>query len=197
MTCSAARALAALAFAGCLVACAEPAAAARNRRPTLADLTNPFLAPERTGWLIGAVSRLATEEEIEAYLALREDKEAEAFVDAFWQRRDPDPLIPGNPVLEAFQIRSAQADKAYSESGYLGRRTDRGTIFVLYGAPGAIDFEVGRGPGGSPVEKWLYSDKTPPGIDGKKPQGAYRFAKRGDLTVFFTPHLQPRLPSPD
>lgn len=195
MTCSGARALAALALAGCLAACGG-GTASTTRRPTLADLTNPFLAPERTGWLIGAVSRLATQGEIDAYLALRDDEEAKAFVEAFWQRRDPDPLIPGNPAREHFTARAAQADKAFSEAGYLGRRTDRGTVFVLYGPPEAVDFEVGRGPGGSPVEKWLYTQKTQPGLDGKRPQGAYRFVKRGDLTVFYQPHVQPRLPLP-
>jgi GWxTD domain-containing protein len=189
-----------LVLTGCLVVCPDAATAAKPRRPqrlTLADLTNPFLSPERTGWLIGAVSRLATQEEIDGYLALRDDAQAKAFVDGFWQRRDPDPLIPGNPVREHFEARSAQADKAFGEAGYLGRRTDRGTIFVLYGPPEAVDFEVGRGPSGSPVEKWIYTEKTPSGLDGKRPQGAYRFAKRGDLTVFYLPHLQPRLPNPD
>ena len=198
MTCSAApRAVAALAVVGCLAVSADPVVAARPKQRTLADLTNPFLSPERTGWLIGAVSRLATEKEIEEYLALRDDEEARAFIEAFWERRDPDSLIPGNPVRENFAARAAQADKAFSEAGFLGRRTDRGTIFVLYGPPEAVDFEVGRGPRGSPVEKWLYTDKTPPGLDGKRPQGAYRFVKRGDLTVFFQPHVQPRLPIPD
>lgn len=182
---------------GCFAVCADAFAATKPRQRTLADLTNPFLSPERTGWLVGAVSRLASDQEIDDYLALRDDQQAKDFIAAFWRRRDPDPLIPGNPAFEIFTARSEQADKAFSEAGYLGRRTDRGTIFVLYGPPSKVDFEVGRGPRGTPVEKWLYADKVPEGLDGKKPQGAYRFAKRGDLTVFFSPHLQPRLPIPD
>ena len=189
MICSAVpRVLPALALLALLTACGG-ASAPRN----VADLTNPFLGPEYSSWLIGAVSRLATPEEIQGYLAVGDDAAAEAFIRQFWERRDPSPAQPGNAVLEAFNERSAQADKAFSEAGYLGRRTDRGTIHVLYGPPTKTDFDVLTA--GVPIEVWTYeAAKASAGLDGKRPAGSYRFVKSGDLTVLYRPgHPDPRL----
>ena len=36
---------------------------------TAADLTNPFLGPERSSWLIGPIARIATPEEVQQYAA--------------------------------------------------------------------------------------------------------------------------------
>ncbi len=151
-----------------------------------AKLTNPFLGPAYTSWLVGAVSRLASPQEIQAYLALQDDQQAEAFVQGFWDRRDPAPDKRGNPIREAFEERSAGADRLYSEAGYLGRRTDRGLVHVLYGRPAKVDFEVSPVQGGPPVEVWLYGAGAPSGLDGKRP-GTYRFIKSGDLTVLYVP----------
>lgn len=194
MICSGARrALPALALLALLTACGG-ASAPRTPR-NAADLTNPFLGPEHTSWLIGAVSRIATPEEVQGYLAVRDDAAAGAFIRQFWERRDPSPERPGNPVLDTFNERSAQADKAFSEAGYLGRRTDRGTLHVLYGPPTETDYDVLTA--GVPIEVWTYGAAAPAGLDGKRPAGSYRFAKRGDLTVLYVPgarDLRPRNP---
>lgn len=163
--------------------CGGGAAAPRS----LADLINPFLGPERSAWLVGAASRLATPAETEAYLALRDDAAAEAFIDRFWAARDPSPDRPGNPVREAFEERSTEADRRYSEAGFAGRRTDRGTIHILYGPPSKTEFDVPPAAGEPPIEVWTYTSTTPAGLDGKRPAGSYRFTKRGDLTVFYVP----------
>ena len=89
-----------------------------TKRPTRASLTNPFLGPEYSSWLVGPISRLATPEESAAYLVLTDDAQAQAFIQQFWDRRDPSPDRPGNPLLEAFEQRSAEADRLYSESGF-------------------------------------------------------------------------------
>lgn len=152
---------------------------------SVAELTNPFLGPGHTAWLVGAVSRIASPEEIRQYLALRDDAQAEAFVQAFWNRRDPSPDRPGNPFREALEKRSAGADRLYSEAGILGRRTDRGTLHILYGPPAKVDFEISPTPGGPPLEVWTYGAGAPSGLDGKRPSSIYRFIKSGDLTVLY------------
>jgi GWxTD domain-containing protein len=154
---------------------------------SIADLINPALGPETSGWLIGAVSRIATPEESQAYLALRDDAAARAFVESFWEKRDSAPGKPGNPLREAFDERSAAADRQFSEAGFLGRRTDRGTIYVLYGRPTKIDFEVSPTPEDPPIEVWTYDASAPSGLDARRPAGLYRFIKRGDLTVTYLP----------
>lgn len=191
-------ALLALGLAGC--------GSTASRNPV--DLTNPFLGPEFTGWLVGAVARLATPQETQAFLAIQSDEQARDFVEAFWAKRDPNGEKPGNPIREAFEDRAAYADKAFSEAGIQGRRTDRGAIFILYGTPSKIDHDVPPMPGASPLEVWIYEDTKPAGLDGRKPSNTYRFIRRGDMTVLYSPGQQrpdPRLrdragmppPSPD
>jgi GWxTD domain-containing protein len=172
------------------LACGAPPPRARSA----ADLTNPFLGPEQSSWLIGPIGRMATPEEVEAYLAATDEAQAAQLIDQFWARRDPNPDRPGNPLREAFDERSVEADRLFSEAGYRGRRTDRGTIFVVYGPPAKTEFEISPGPGQPAVEAWHYSPTTPAGLDGRKPAAIYRFIKRGDLTVTYFPgQTDPRL----
>jgi len=116
-----------------------------------ADLNNTYLSPALSQWLIGAVSRMATAEEAQAYLALRDDAAATTFIEQFWARRDPDPSRAGNPLRDLFEQREKDADRRFSEAGYLGRRTDRGRTYVLYGEPKKIDFEINPREGNPPV----------------------------------------------
>lgn len=148
------------------------------------DLTNLFLGPDWSSWLVGPIARLATPEEIQAYLALKDDAAAAAFAESFWKKR-------GEPVRQAYAERAVNADRLYSESGYLGHRTDRGAIFVIYGRPLKEGFEVSPSPKESAVEVWTYGPDAPSGLDGNKPNPTYRFIKRGDLTVTYVPRLQP------
>lgn len=167
---------------------------AAPRTTNAADLTNPFLGPERSSWLIGPIARIATPEEVKAYLALTDDAQAGAFIEQFWAKRDPNPQVPGNPLLTAFEERTIEADRLYSEAGFRGRRTDRGAVFVVYGAPTKVDFEISPTRGESAIEAWTYAPTTPAGLDGRKPSAVYRFIKRGDLTVTYFPRQSdPRL----
>ena len=145
-----------------------------------ADLTNPFLGPDWSNWLVGPVSRLATPEEAKGFLALQDDAAAAAFAQSFWSKR-------GQALRQAFDERSAAADRLYSEAGYLGRRTDRGVVYVLYGPPEKEEFEVSPHPQDPPIELWRYSANAPSGLDGRRPNSAYRFIKRGDVTVNYSP----------
>ena len=183
--------LAAAAF-GCL-ACSG--ASANGVTASLADLANPFLGPDYSDWLVGPVSRIASADEIKTYLALHDDTAAAAFIQQFWERRNPG-KGPTNPALTAFDERCEVADKKFSEGGLLGRRTDRGTILVLYGPPIKTGFEVAPSPRESAIEVWRYSPTAPAGLDGKRPDELYRFTKRANLTVFYTPRPATLLPPP-
>lgn len=159
------------------------------------ELINPLLGPSWAQWLVGPVSCLASEKEIEGYLVLADDEAAARFVEDFWERH--------RAVEEAFRQRAEEADKRFREGTYVGHRTDRGTIFVIYGEPEEIFFEEYRDVAGPDVEHWSYPKKLPPGLDGRKPQGDYRFARSGDVTTFYReqpvdPHrrLRMRRPAP-
>jgi GWxTD domain-containing protein len=165
---------------------APPAPAAQKAR-SAEELFQPLLGAELSQWLVGPVGRLATEQEIDAYLRLKSDDDARRFIDQFWAGRDPDPARPGNPVLELYETRAAEADKKFSEAAVAGRRTDRGTIHILYGAPESIGYEEFRDVSGPDVELWTYPKKAEAGLDGRRPERQYRFAKLDDLTRFYSP----------
>ena len=178
--------LAALLLAGCAAAPSGPPPR------TAADLTNAQLSPAHSQWLVGAIGQMASEEEVAAYLALADDAAAAAFVESFWAARDGNGERPGNPLRELFEQRQRDADRRFSEAGYLGRRTDRGRIFVLHGEPQQIGFELNPRPGEPPLERWDYAPNAAPGLDRRRPQAVYRFVKSGDLTVLFTLPLADR-----
>jgi GWxTD domain-containing protein len=181
------------AVAACGLLCLACASGGSGAVAAMADLTNPFLGPDYSAWLIGPVARIARPEEIKAYLALHDDGEAATFIQQFWARRSSG---KGPPALALFEERAAVADKRYSEAGLLGRRTDRGTIFILYGHPARGGFEVAPRPSDPPIEVWEYGATAPAGLDGKPPDRFYRFTKRGDLTVLYVPRPGTRLAPP-
>lgn len=159
-----------------------------------ADLDNLRLSPALAAWLVGPIARIATPEEVRGYLALADDAAAEAFIEAFWTRRDPDPARPGNRARDLFEQRARDADRRFSEAGYLGRRTDRGTLFVLFGEPKEIDFEINPREGGPPVERWSYAGETVTSLARRPPDPVYRFVKEGDLTVLYMRPMADRSP---
>lgn len=169
--------LVALVWAGC-------GSGASSAPRSATDLVNFQLGPEYSHWLLGPIARMASPQEVQAYRALSDDFAAVDFIEGFWARRDPDPAERGNPVRRAFEERAADADRMYSEAGILGRRTARGTIHVLYGAPAAVEYEIAP-EGGAPIEVWKYAADAPPGLDGRAPERFYWFRKVGELTRFY------------
>lgn len=175
---------AALLLAGCA---SSPASSGAS----VADLTNPLLSPSFSQWLAGPIAAMATPEEIDTYLAIANDEEAAAFIEDFWERRKPYPLREDNPLRERFEARATEADRLYGEAGYLGRRTARGTVHVLYGPPEEVDYQVSPHPDDPAVILWIYPDDAPEGLDGRRPETYYRFIKRGDLTELYRPLRTP------
>jgi GWxTD domain-containing protein len=151
-----------------------------------AAVTNPSLSPEYATWMVGAMARLATPQEVSAYLALNDDAAAQEFIRKFWQQRNPTPDRPDNPLLATFEQRAAQADRLYTESGLPGRQTPRGTVYILYGRPRKTEFEEPSRPNASTLEVWVYGPNAASGLDGKRPAERYRWVKRGDLTVLYS-----------
>lgn len=162
----------------------------------IADLTNAALSPAYSQWLIGPVAHLATVEEVRQYLALPSDDEAARFIDAFWARRNPHPASSRNAARELFEKRCAEADKLYTEAGYSGRRTDRGAVYVIFGPPADVRMEISARATDPPIELWTYKATHEPSLSGRSPQTAYRFVKRGDLTVLWYGNVLQRRPPP-
>jgi GWxTD domain-containing protein len=164
------------------------------------DLLNLALSPELATWLVGPNARLATREEEREFLALTSDAAALDFVERFWAARDPDPRRPGNPARDLAEERALEADRRFGEVDYPGRRTDRGTIFVLYGEPEKIEYEPADFRGDPPVEIWSYGGDAGPGLDARRPERRYRFVELDGEVVFYRAgrrlNRRPMLPTP-
>jgi GWxTD domain-containing protein len=118
-------------------------------------------------WLEEEVPYIITDEERAAFKKLSTDEEREQFIEAFWQRRNPDPNSPENEFKEEYYRRIAYANEHYA-SGIPGWRTDRGRIYIMYGPADEVEAHPSGGTyerppeegGGEtstyPWEKWRY-----------------------------------------
>jgi GWxTD domain-containing protein len=91
-------------------------------------------------WAEGPARWLLLPEELGELRHLRDDRAVLAAIDRFWQRRDPDPAVPGNPALKIFTERVAAADSLYADGDRRGSLTPRGQALVLLGPPPALRY---------------------------------------------------------
>ena len=181
-----------LALAAVLVA-AGPLRADEKR--TREELTNFLLGAEYSQWLVGAISQIADKKEIDRYLELSTDEQAREFIDRFWAERAPKgdfAVWPGRGPRDVFRRRAQEADRLYTEGVTLGRRTDRGTIYVLYGEPAEVTYEIDEEPPYDSIEVWRYDKKAAKGLDGRRPKSHYRFVEEDGLTVTYRQRLSMR-----
>jgi len=101
---------------------AKQAAKARSKRDK--DLFNE-LDSQYKKWLNEDVVYIISPEERSSFLHLSTNEEREQFIEAFWQRRNPDPDSAENTFKEEHYRRIAYANEHFS-SGIPGWKTDRG-----------------------------------------------------------------------
>jgi GWxTD domain-containing protein len=162
-----------------------PAAAAKRKQVEPEDLTNFLLSPEYSRWLVGPIAHMSTADEVEEFLALESDEQAEAFIKRFWDRRGGEAVFPVKGLKVIFDERVAAADKFYTEGTHRGSRTARGTVLVLFGAPEEVRYELPPRKRLDSIEVWTYPEDAAPGLNGRTPEREYRFIKAGDLTVLY------------
>ncbi|HZI56055.1 MAG TPA: GWxTD domain-containing protein [Verrucomicrobiae bacterium] len=103
-------------------------------------------------WLDEDVRWIITDEELSAFKKLTTNAERDVFIEGFWQRRDPTPDTAENEFKEEHYRRIAYANEHFA-AGMPGWRTDRGRIYVMYGAPTSIDAHPMGGPYQRPAEE--------------------------------------------
>src|ERR1700727_4070089 len=135
---------------------------AKNDNQLKKELDSPYKK-----WLDEDVVYIISPEERHAFLHLATNEEREQFIQAFLQRRNPDPDSPENTFKEEHYRRIAYANEHYA-SGMPGWRTDRGRIYIMWGPPDEVDSHPSGGSydrpsnegGGStstfPFEDWRY-----------------------------------------
>lgn len=126
----------------------------------------PALAKRHQDWLSNEVSLLITRPERTAFLALKTDLDRDAFVERFWEIRNPDPGTGRNEFKEEFYRRVAWAAAHYGrDAGSEGWRSDRGRTYILFGRPQTTMNYHGNQEL-YPTELWFYSN---PGLSELPP----------------------------
>jgi GWxTD domain-containing protein len=102
---------------------------------------------------LGMLSLIADKKDLEA-LKNAPPERRHAEWEAFWRKRDPDPSTPRNEALEEYLRRVRVVQEKFSGFGP-GWRSDRGRIYIRYGAPEQIDRTTDRRRQGE-YEVWRY-----------------------------------------
>ncbi|MCU0291808.1 MAG: GWxTD domain-containing protein [Thermoanaerobaculaceae bacterium] len=98
------------------------------------------LSQQHAGWPSSAVGFILTDEEKAEFGRLTSDAQAEAFIEIFWARRDPNQKTSFNEFKADFEAKVAAADKHFSWTTgtgeqKLGSLSDRGKVLILMGVP--------------------------------------------------------------
>lgn len=105
---------------------------------------------------ISKVRYIITEKEKRIFLEIPDD-EKNAWIEEFWQTRDPDPGTEENELKMEYFNRIEQADEMFRTEPKPGWMTDRGRIYILFGPPmDRIFHPMGSGPQGRCGETWYY-----------------------------------------
>ncbi len=118
-------------------------------------------------WQNQDVKWIMTDAEREAFARLSNNDERDAFIEAFWDRRDPTPDTVENEFKDEHYRRLTYANEHFS-AGTAGSLTDRGHIYIAWGPPeeieshpsgGTYNREPNEGGGTTttyPFERWRY-----------------------------------------
>lgn len=116
------------------------------------------MAPRHRAWLEEEVVYIIAETEREAFLRLEGEDLRDAFIEAFWERRDPNPTTAENEYREEHYARLAYANEFYGrDTGRAGWRTDRGRFHIVLGPPRTRE-DFSHSGALYPAELWFYND---------------------------------------
>src|ERR1700739_2932139 len=125
-------------------------------KKTLKELDNSFKT-----WLNEDVVYIISPEERSAFLQLETNEEREQFIEQFWLRRSSNPDMPDNDFKEEHYRRIAYTNEHFA-SGIPGWKTDRGRIYIIWGAPDEIESHPTGGTYDRPMEEGGGSTTTYP-----------------------------------
>jgi GWxTD domain-containing protein len=128
----------------------------QKMKKTLKELDNSFKT-----WLNEDVVYIISPEERSAFLQLETNEEREQFIEQFWLRRSSNPDMPDNDFKEEHYRRIAYTNEHFA-SGIPGWKTDRGRIYIIWGAPDEIESHPTGGTYDRPMEEGGGSTTTYP-----------------------------------
>jgi GWxTD domain-containing protein len=112
-------------------------------------------------WLNEDVVWIITDQERSAFKQLSNDEERDNFIEAFWQRRDPTPDTEENEYKEEHYRRIAYTNEHFA-AGIPGWKTDRGRMYIMYGAADEVEAHPSGGTYQRPTEEGGGSTSTFP-----------------------------------
>lgn len=127
-------------------------------------------------WVSEDVVYIASDEEKTAFRKLTRDDERDEFIKNFWLRRDPTPGTEKNELKEEHYRRIAYSNQHFAAK-VPGWKTDRGRIYIVYGAPEWIKDEPSSRPDVPAAQLWHYNS-----IAG----AAEDMNAKGEVTIRFT-----------
>jgi GWxTD domain-containing protein len=128
----------------------------RKLKKTLKELDTPYKL-----WLSEDVVYIISPAERQSFLQLETNEEREQFIEQFWLRRSATPDLPDNDFKEEHYRRIAYANEHFA-SGIPGWKTDRGRMYIMWGAPDEIDAHPTGGTYDRPMEEGGGSTTTYP-----------------------------------
>jgi GWxTD domain-containing protein len=145
--------------------------------PTYSQHKYPQLTEQHRHWLEEEVVYIITPIEKDVFLNLKNSKERDLFIEAFWRRRDPTPGTEKNEFREEHYRRLNYVNRRYKYAGKPGWKTDRGKVYIILGAPNDIRIFQGND-AYYPAELWSYQ-----GIDlhGLPPAFNLLFFQKGRI----------------
>ena len=118
-----------------------------RRKATVQELKGQYKK-----WLDEDVRWIITDQEAKTFKSLTNDEERDAFIEQFWQRRNPNPDSNDNEYRDEYYARIAYANEHFA-AGEPGWMTDRGHIYIAYGKPDSIDSHPSGGSYERPMDE--------------------------------------------
>ena len=124
----------------------------QDRKKKNAKALKHELSPDDSKWLNEDVRWIITDEERKAFMQLSNEEEREKFIEAFWDRRNPNPDSEDNEFKDEHYRRIEYANEHFA-AGIPGWKSDRGRIYIVFGPPDEIESHAGGGTYERPMEE--------------------------------------------
>jgi GWxTD domain-containing protein len=119
----------------------------QNAKSLKRELETPYKR-----WLDQDVRWIITDDERKAFTHLSNNEERDQFIEAFWQRRNPNPDSEDNEFKDEHYRRIEYANEHFP-AGKPGWMTDRGRIYIVYGAADEVESHPSGGTYERPMEE--------------------------------------------
>jgi GWxTD domain-containing protein len=152
----------------------------------VAGAANAQLSPEYAEWHEGPAGFLLTKKEKKEWKKIKTDAQAEAFIELFWAKRNPNPETSFNVFKAEFDSKVKYAAENFAYTGNDGTTTDRAKVLILMGRPEGIQTRgpantvpgIGNTSGGTDAvdagtQVWYYNPANLP--DGFEIKGSQLF----------------------